>query len=201
MRSNNNKYKQELKEHHYTFWGLLIIICLIIALVLFIRYQTTKSNNIETIAQNTLKNENVVENIEEKEIKIYTAEEIVNKLKENGLSIGRIVVYNEETDLNNLLGRPNQYITKANFEDIRIEGNEYLDEDTMLGGTVETFDNLSDLENRKEYCESLGRQFSISTQYIHENNYALLRIDNELTPTQAQEYEKVFNEIIEGDLE
>lgn len=59
-----------------------------------------------------------------------TAEEIANSLKEKGLNVGRIVTYTEENDLNNLLGRPNQYISKATFEDNRIEQrNQNLDEE------------------------------------------------------------------------
>lgn len=36
-----------------------------------------------------------------------TAEKITNILKESGLDLGEIVVYNEETDINDLLERPN----------------------------------------------------------------------------------------------
>lgn len=197
MREKNHRYKSEYKEHNYTFWGILILVCLIIAVIIFFRHQMNKSNSNENATQTTLSNNTKAENFEQEPI-IYTAEEIINKLKEKGFSIGRVVVYNEETDLNNLLGRPNQYITKINFEDTRIEGNESLDEDTMLGGTIETFNNNTDMENRKEYCEALSSQFSASNQYIYGNNYALLRIDNELTPSQAKEYEEAFNEIIDG---
>ena len=34
--------------------------------------------------------------------------------------IYEIITYTEKTDPNNLLGRPNQYTSKANFSDIRI---------------------------------------------------------------------------------
>ena len=52
--------------------------------------------------------------------KNMTAEEICNELKNNNNNIGKIVVYTEETDSNNLLGRPNQYTSKVNFADNRI---------------------------------------------------------------------------------
>ena len=197
MSERNYRYKSEYKEHNYTFWGILILVCLIIAFVIFFRYQMTKNNSSENVSQTTVNND-VKNEISEQEPVVYTAEEIINKLKEKGFNIGRVVVYNEETDLNELLGRPNQYITKINFEDTRIEDNVYLDEDTMLGGTIETFNNNTDMKNRQQYCEAISSRFSISNQYICGNDYALLRIDNELTPSQAKEYEEAFNKIIDG---
>ena len=69
------------------------------------------------------------------------------------------------------------------------------DED-LTGGTIEVFNNKADMEKRKNYVETLSSSASIFNQYIYANDYAILRLENELTPTQAQEYEKVFNEIM-----
>ncbi len=134
-----------------------------------------------------------------------TAEEIVNKLKENNANIGKIVVYTEETDLNKLLGRPNQYISKVTFEDKRIEQVE-LDEEFSTeeerneptGGTIEVFKNKNDMESRKRYVEQISGAASIFAQYIYSSDYALLRLDSDLTPTQAKEYEEAFYKIIEN---
>lgn len=132
-----------------------------------------------------------------------TAEEVVNKLKDEVSNIGRVVVYNEETDLNNLLGRPNQYTSKATFEDTRLEqtnlDNEYLSEEERnepTGGTVEVFENKEDAEARKNYIESLSNSFSFLVQYIYLKDNVLLRVEGDLTPTQAEEYEKAFNKIM-----
>lgn len=135
--------------------------------------------------------------------KAMTAEEIANELKSNISTLGEIVVYTEETDLNNLLGRPNQYTSKVTFEDTRLEQtnktNEFLTEEQQsepIGGTIEVFNNEEDMQNRKNYIESISSSMSMLSQYIYAKGNVLLRLDNELTPSQASEYENAFNEII-----
>lgn len=58
------------------------------------------------------------------------------------------------------------------------------------------FNNKSDAEKRKNYIETISGSISMFNQYIYINDYAILRLENELTPTQAQEYESAFNEIM-----
>lgn len=127
--------------------------------------------------------------------KELTAEEIVNKLKEKNSNIGKIVVYTAETDLNELLGRPNQYTSKVQFADNRLS-QEFVEENDAVGGTVEVFENEKDMNNRKEYIESISSQASIFAEYTYSAGNALLRLDNELTPEQAKEYEEAFYSIM-----
>lgn len=140
---------------------------------------------------------------QKEETKVLTAEEIINKMKEKNTNIGKIVTYNEETDLNKLLGRPNQYISKVTFEDKRIEqtnaDNEFLSQEEQnepTGGTIEVFNNSEDMTKRKEYIEQISSSASMLSQYIYGKNNALLRLENDLTPTQAKEYEDLFNSIV-----
>lgn len=143
-------------------------------------------------------------NIKEKQQ--LTAEEIVVKLKEKGLNIGKYVTYTEETDLNDLLGRPNQYISKTTFEVVGLEqinsnlDSEYFLEEEInepIGGTVEVFNNEEDMKKRKEYVEAISSSMSALAEYSYSKDYVLLRLNHELTPSQAKEYEKAFYEIIE----
>lgn len=127
--------------------------------------------------------------------KNMTAEEICNELKNNNNNIGKIVVYTEETDSNNLLGRPNQYTSKVNFADNRIS-QEYVEENDAKGGTIEVFNNKTDMKKRKEYIEQISNSSSIFAQYIYSKGNVLLRLEKDLTPEQAQEYEKIFNQIV-----
>lgn len=124
-----------------------------------------------------------------------TAEDIVNKLKEKIPNIGKVVVYTAETDINELLGRPNQYTSKVQFADNRLS-QEFVEENDAVGGTVEVFENEKDMNNRKEYIESISSQASIFAEYTYSAGNALLRLDNELTPEQAKEYEEAFYEIM-----
>lgn len=131
----------------------------------------------------------------------YTAQEVVNKLKEKNVNIGKIVVYTEETDLNKQLGRPNQYTSKATFEDKRLEQrtyDEYADEEINnepVGGTVEVFKTKEDMEKRKKYIEGISSSISMLNQYIYSKDCILFRLESDLTPSQAKEYENIFKEI------
>lgn len=185
---------EEKKKLYQKWWFwvcIILIICIIIGIIYYINNQGVSNTKL-------------------------TAEEITNKLKEGGLDIGEIVVYTDETDINQLLGRPNQYITKATFSINSIEQPEKVTEEELRengwteseiqkqlilqnepkGGTIETFNNKEDLQKRKDYIESTSSSASIFAQYIYSNNYALLRLENELTPEQAQEYETAFNKIM-----
>jgi len=113
------------------------------------------------------------------------AEYIVNELKEE-LSITNIKVFNAKNDPNELLGRPGQYIGKASWKDSRFED---------AGGTVEVFKNNSDLQNRKEYLESVFEEYPIYVQYMYVHKNAILRIDKNLTPDQAEEYKVNLNNL------
>lgn len=184
----------ESKEKFYQKWWFWVSIIAVVIIIIVIITMTIKQKEKDA--------ETATKNISEESLK---AEEIVNILKGKVPFIGNIVVYTEETDLNNLLGRPNQYIYKATFEDIRLEQtNKSLDSDYFseeeinepIGGTVEVFINTKDLNNRKKYIETLSSNMSIFNQYIYSSANVLLRLDNKLTPSQAQEYEKAFYETI-----
>lgn len=134
-----------------------------------------------------------------------TSEEIALKLKEQNTNVGKIVTYTEETDINELLGRPNQYSSKTTFEDTRIEQtNQYLDEDFFteeernepIGGTIEVFETEEDMLKRKKYLEDITSTMSVFAEYSYSKGVYLLRLNKSLTPTQAEEYEKIFYEIV-----
>jgi len=114
------------------------------------------------------------------------AEEVVNKYKEK-LPIGEVVNYTTETDPNELLGRPGQYIDKISWEDSRIDQSE----DDLKGGTIELFDSKETLENRTDYLEQFV-ETPMFAQYMYVHNLVIVRIDKELTPEQAEEYEKIL---------
>lgn len=132
-----------------------------------------------------------------------SAEEIINNMKNENSNIGKVVVYTESTDLNKLLGRPGQYTSKVSFEDKRLEqenaNNEFMTEEERnepTGGTIEVFSNASDMKKRKEYIEGFSTS-SMFSQYIYSKDNVLLRVDGDLTPSQAKEYEELLNKIVE----
>lgn len=133
------------------------------------------------------------------------AEYYINGLKEKGLPVGTVVVYNSENDPSGQLGTPNQYISKANFEDTRVgqitdENGEIMKDEfgnpDVLGGTVEVFASKEDITARKEFMESAYENMGEKVgQYMFINGNAMLRVEFSLTPEQAKEYGKAFAEL------
>lgn len=124
-----------------------------------------------------------------------TAEEIVEQLKESGLPIENEIIYTEETDPNDLLGRPNQYSSKVNFADDRIE--QYDAETDPVGGTVEVFESNKDAKERHDYIESVSEGVAFLQEYMYLNGKVLLRVSYDLTPEQAEEYNTKLTVIID----
>lgn len=139
------------------------------------------------------------ENIEksnENEVDFPSSEQLLLALKSKNSNLMDIEVFDEETDPNELLGRPGYYITKADFSDSRVQQiGEYL-----CGGTIETFSSEDDCENRTEYLNGLNdpSQGALAlNQYIYQYDKVLFRITYDLTPEQAEEYYQQMTEIIE----
>jgi hypothetical protein len=119
--------------------------------------------------------------------KKITAQNVVDKLKETqGIYMANIKVVTAENDDNKLLGRPNQYTEKISWEDNR-ETNSTTD------CTIEIFANNEDATARKEYIDVIIKSMPMFTQYMTLKGNMLLRIQGTLTPTQAEEYTKIFN--------
>lgn len=121
-----------------------------------------------------------------------TADQVINKMQDAGLPIDGVIVYDEQTDWNKLLGRPNQYISKINFADTRLE---QTDPENPEGGTIEVFNNSSDLKKRKKHNEMVMEQYPIFTEYLFVNGNYILRLSYDLTKDQAEEYKKIFMSI------
>ena len=121
-----------------------------------------------------------------------TAEQIATKMQEAGLPIDNVIVYNENTDRNKLLGRPNQYTSKINFADSRLE---QTDPENPNGGPIEVFNNSSDLGKRKKHNEMVMEQYPVFTEYLFVRDNYIIRLSYDLTKDQAEEYKKIFMSI------
>lgn len=121
------------------------------------------------------------------------AKDIITIMQDSGIPITNIIVYDESTDPNKLLGRPDGYTSKINFADRRIAQS---DPDNPKGGTIEVFSNHKDASERKDYVESVAKGILAQYHYLYENVY--MRLDRDLTPEQAEEYETAFQAMQEG---
>lgn len=122
-----------------------------------------------------------------------TAESSLTSLQEKISNVTSIVVYDEETDPNENLGRPGQYIGKADFFDDRMEDTE------DNAGTIEFFSSKSDCNDRYEYlCKLSDPELGVFgvNQYIYKYDLAVFRVSFDLTPTQAEEYKAAMDEIM-----
>jgi hypothetical protein len=162
---------------------ILTIICIII-------FITGCSNSkVQNNSEKVKESKEVVEKTEtsSKEIdEIITTKDLIEKFKEEKIPIEKTIEYTAETDKNNFLGRPGQYIAKSDFWDNRLEVNE----DNYC--SIEVFNNTKDLENRKKYIEGIIESMPIMTQYLYSNNTILLRLPKAMNPSQADEYKKVL---------
>lgn len=132
----------------------------------------------------------------EEKAELPKAESLLTELKEKNSNLDKIQAFTAETDPNEKLGRPGNYISKADFTDTRLdqEGSEYL-----VGGTLETFSSKEDCKKRAEYLNKMNDPsigFLALNQYVYQYDKVLLRIDYDLTPEQADEYKSQFDVIM-----
>ena len=118
-----------------------------------------------------------------------TAETVIAQLKAAGLPVGEVVMYTAETDQNTLLGRPNQYVSKATFRDTRLPNTDPIE--VTSGGSVETFATEADMLARKTYIEGIARS-PLFAEYDYGQGTILLRLSHTLTPDQATAYQRAF---------
>jgi hypothetical protein len=114
-----------------------------------------------------------------------TAQQVVGKLKQAGLPIGRYRIYTASTDPNKLLGRPGQYTSKVNFNDTRLGFK--ADYAVDGGGSVEVFANVQDAQRRYKFMVALAKS-PLFAEYDYLQGVILLRLSHDLTPTQARQY-------------
>lgn len=153
----------------------------------------------DTAENNTQSGSDQEQEQQEEKPALETAEDYLNALREAGCGITEIYTWTEETDSNGLLGRPGQYISKADFMDENVNPENKMDpveEYGLPGGTVEVFESESDCDARYEYLEgfndpSLG--IMALNQYMYKKGNVILRVSYNLTPTQVEAYETAFN--------
>lgn len=137
------------------------------------------------------------------------ADEMARILTANGADhMQDITAYTKKTDPDSLLGKDNQYIAKASFNDDRIENAE-----EVTFGVIETFDSLDALELRECYIESVAEvsaqvyeqygsygQYSIldQVQFFSEKNALLIIYATSLDDEAIGLYEDAFEQAMQN---
>ncbi len=116
------------------------------------------------------------------------AKEVIESFREAGLQIDKVFFITKETDFENLLGKLNQYVEKAEWIDTRIKENS---KDNHVGGVIEISETEDALEIRSNQIKEIEKTAGIKNyQFTHKN--ILLRLDNTINEQQAYDYEIVF---------
>lgn len=121
-----------------------------------------------------------------------TAIGAVQAMQSAGLPITDIVEYTAESDTNQLLGRPGQYIGKVNWNDLRHPPGEFGDDKP---NTIEAFATMADMAKRKDYIEQVTGASPMFLQYITPHKKLLMRLDKGITPDQAAEYKRALESL------
>ena len=148
-------------------------------------------NSIET-------NEAVNQNVQASSTEIEP-EAIINAFKEAGLPIGRVVIHDSKSDPNNLLGRPDGYKASAHFEDTTVKQIAPLTEedvDLPTGGSIEVWPDSDGARKRLDYMEKIDETMNLPQlkQYRYLHNNVLLRLEYEILPESAAQYEQILKQ-------
>ena len=71
-----------------------------------------------------------------------------------------------------------------------------LDPTEYKGGTIEGFKNVADLNRRYTYIKNITLNAPMLNQYMYKKGLFLLRLDREMTPTDAKKYEQKFYKVV-----
>ncbi|MBS3909808.1 MAG: hypothetical protein KGZ93_09360 [Actinobacteria bacterium] len=159
----------------------LVIIALLVA--------TTGCSQKAAVTQQAANNPTTTTKQAAKPAETLKAAQVIDAFKKTGIPITQTIVYTEATDTNKLLGRPGQYIEKINWADGRIEQS---DKANPVGGTVEIFTSEQDRAKRYSYIKQFMDN-PMLVQYMYEHGLALVRLDKDITPTQAKQYKTALD--------
>lgn len=116
-----------------------------------------------------------------------TTQAVLEAFKAAGLPLQDVTVYTTENDPNSLLGRPGQYTGKANWNDRR-----HPADDPDGANTVEVFADEAAMIKRRDYIASVTGDSPMLLQYLQGHRNALVRLDKQVTPDQAAEYQRAL---------
>lgn len=124
-----------------------------------------------------------------------TAKEVFEDISKKVDSASLTTIYDEESDPNELLGRPNGYTSKVAFADSRVKFDDYEEQglakdDLDRGGSIEVFPDADGAKLRAEYIQGVKKSNGIlGSEYTYVAGTVLVRVTGKLTPKAAMTYE------------
>lgn len=104
-------------------------------------------------------------------------------------SVTKIEDLTEDTDSNDLLGRPDGYKAATVLYDSRSDGCDGPGVD--CGAVVEQWPDSDAAQERADYIESIGAP--LANEYDYVSGSMVLRVSGALKPSEASEYEDAFS--------
>lgn len=168
---------------------------LLIVLIMSMIILTGCNNESNNKEENTITTENM-KMTEESKPEI-SADGLLQAFKDSGMSVIDEIVYTSETDPNEKLGRPGEYIAKINFND-----SNFFEEGEEPELSIEVFENEEDMIKRRDYIQEITdtNDMNAFKYYIYNNGMFLFRIPYSVTPEVAAEYEDIFNRYMNGEI-
>jgi hypothetical protein len=126
-----------------------------------------------------------------------TARQYATALKSKLPRIRRIIVLTEDSDPNNMLGRPNGYISAAVLIDPQGESPcSGKNVGAGCGAKVEVWPNAADAAARMKYVqEQLKQMPMLGTEYDYQAGPALLRVHGTVKPSTARTYQRAWRAV------
>ena len=120
------------------------------------------------------------------------ASAVLKRLTDAGLPMTSVVVQDENTDPNHLLGRPNGYTARVSFD--VPGGDPDADKYTLSrGGVIEIFPSEDAARRRSTYLQELAKNEPIlGTEYNYIRGPVLLRLIGDVKPSLAAQFEAAF---------
>ena len=124
---------------------------------------------------------------------VATANTVATSIADAVPQVSKVVDLTEDTDTNNLLGRPNGYQAATVIVDSRTAcGTE--GPGVACGAVIEQFSNRSAAQRRSDYIQRvLGEAQGLGQEYNTISGPLLLRVSGDLKPSAAKRYEEEFN--------
>ncbi len=121
---------------------------------------------------------------------------LAQRLKAEVRSAGKIIVYTENNDPNDLLGRPNGYSKAALVVDDGSEVCDLKDPGIDCGAVIEIWSSDAEVKRRSKYIQTLQKEAPmLGTEYHYPAGHQLLRVAGVVKPSIAKQYESAWKEI------
>lgn len=114
--------------------------------------------------------------------------QVVEAFDKSQLPMTKATIYDETTDPNGLLGRPNRYVEKMNFFDER-------DKIRKHECSIEIFRNAEDAKARHDYLVTIGKASSLFATYPYLHKNVLVRISFGVLPKDADVYRLALSDL------